>query len=135
MNVTNTTLNRLMQKHNIKSDYALAKLLKVGPGSLSNWRKGKSQMADPIAIRAATLLGVEPGAMLAQLQEERATDDTSRKLWRQIADRLRHTAATLLFGILGIFAGFSHSPAARAASVDVQAMHIMVKDLMFYPRP
>lgn len=115
MNVTNRTLDALAAKYKIKSDYGLAKLMGVTPGSLSNWRKGKSQMADEPAIRAAMLLDEDAGQLLANLQAERAETDETRKIWRQIAGRLRRGAAVVAIGIAGIL-GLSHTPTARASS-------------------
>jgi plasmid maintenance system antidote protein VapI len=122
MNVTNRTLDRLMARYGIKSDYGLAKLMDVTPGSVSNWRKEKSQMADGPAIKAAALLDDDPGELLAHLQEERAETEEARKAWRHIAGRLRRSAAVLIIGTAA-FGAISHAPPARA---DSPAMYIML---------
>ncbi|MET0498117.1 MAG: DUF3693 domain-containing protein [Steroidobacteraceae bacterium] len=116
MNVTNRTLDRLMQKYGIKSDYGLAKKIGVTPGSVSNWRKEKTQMADAPAMEVAKLLEIDAGELLAELQAERADSPATRAAWEQIAGRLRQTAATIALGIARFF-GFFHAQTARA-SVD-----------------
>lgn len=124
MNVTNRTLDALMARYAIKSDYGLAKLIGVTPGSVSNWRKEKSQMADGPALKVAELLDIDGGELLAKLQEERAEDEDTKKAWRQIAGRLRKTAAVVTIGIAGIL-GLSQAPTARAASQE-SAVHCIL---------
>lgn len=125
MNATNRTLDRLADRYTARSNYALAKLLDVSQATVGNYRHEKTGMSDDIAIKAAELLQEDACALVAALQEERAETDAARKVWRQIAGRLRRTAAVVTIGIAGIL-GFSHSPTSQAASSESTRINIMV---------
>ncbi|MCR9639669.1 transcriptional regulator [Vibrio alginolyticus] len=56
MNYTNALLDRVKAKYELGSDYQLAKKLEVGPGRVSNWRKGTCSMDWDVAFQIADLL-------------------------------------------------------------------------------
>lgn len=97
----------------IPSDYRLARFLGVTDNTVSNWQHGRRRPDDAMALRLAELAGVDPGAVLAGLAAERATDAGAAAAWRSVAARLASTAAALLvaFGIGG-------GPDAHAGQLD-----------------
>lgn len=104
-------LDLAKQRHGV-SDYGLCKLLGVGTSTLSNYRNGRSRPDDRMARRLAELADLDPGQVAAWLQVERAKDDDSRAMWRDIAERLaRTTVVGLVAGI-----GVSITPDAGAMS-------------------
>lgn len=127
MNISNSVLDQLMEKYGLSSDYGVAKLMGVGRGSVSNWRNGRSQMADEVAIRAAALLGIDHKPLLAELQAERATDEASREAWRQIAFELHRAGIAITIIFAGIL-GFWHAPVARATTEVAQTFNIMTNN-------
>jgi transcriptional regulator with XRE-family HTH domain len=84
-NVTNDLLDEVREAHGLTSDYALAQLLGVGPAAISNYRRGRSQMSDDMALRVAKLLGRPPAPILAQIAAERAKDPEVAHVWREAA--------------------------------------------------
>lgn len=72
----------------LESDYRLAKLLGVLPQTVSNYRSGRSQLSDEIAVRLAALMGRHPGHMLASLAADRAKHPDVAKAWQEVAKML-----------------------------------------------
>jgi predicted transcriptional regulator len=120
VNTTNRILDRLAARFSLTSDYGLSKLLNVTRGAVSSWRNEKSGMAEDVAIRAAMLLDEDAGPLLAELRAERADTDEARKTWKQIAGRLRRSAAAILAGI--VILGMSHNDQATATTLDSAMM-------------
>lgn len=84
-NTSTDLLDDVREAKGITSDYKLAKLLGVLPQTVSNYRNGRAQMNDEIALRAATMLGRAPGPLLAQLAAERAKNPEVAKVWKESA--------------------------------------------------
>lgn len=91
MNATNEVLDRIKSKHNLSSDYALAKLMNVGQSCISNYRKNRSQFDDKKAFAAAKLAEIDPVELLAKLHKERAANDDDFGVWDEI-EKNRKTA-------------------------------------------
>lgn len=125
MNTTNRTLDLLAKKHGITSDYGLGKLLEVSRNTISNYRHERSSFSDSTAIKAAELLGDDPGELMAQLQAERADSEETAAMWKRIAVRLRHAAAVGVIGIAGIIGFFSPTPSQAATQANSPSMYIM----------
>jgi hypothetical protein len=66
------------------------------------------------------LLDEDAGPLLAELRAERADTDEARKTWKQIAGRLRRSAAAILAGI--VILGMSHNDQATATTLDSAMM-------------
>jgi plasmid maintenance system antidote protein VapI len=84
-NVTNTLLDEVREIKGVTSDYALAKLLGVRPQTVSNYRRGRTQMSDEMALRAARMMDRRLAPLLAELAAERATNPEIAKTWREAA--------------------------------------------------
>jgi transcriptional regulator with XRE-family HTH domain len=84
-NVTTAILNALKAEKALRSDYKVAKLLRVRQQTISNYRSGRTQMSDEIAYRAARILRRVPGVLLLKLAAERATNRVIARVWRQCA--------------------------------------------------
>lgn len=90
--IRNTTTNFLDEIRKFKglvSDYALAKLLRVRQQTITNYRRGRTQMNDKIATRAAHMMGEPPAPLLVQLAAERAKDPEAAKVWKELARSLK----------------------------------------------
>lgn len=91
MTVENTTtdlLDAVKEEKGIPSDYALAKRLGLKPQTLSNYRKGRTQMSDETAVAMAGMIDRAPAPILAQLASERARSPEVAKIWREAAKAL-----------------------------------------------
>lgn len=82
LNATTALVDEFKQAKGVPSDYALAKLLNVRQQTVSNYRSGRTQMSDEIALRVAEALGRPAAAVLAQLAAERAKNPEVAKVWK-----------------------------------------------------
>lgn len=87
-NTTTDLLDEVKKAEGIQSDYALAKRLDVLPQTISNYRHGRTQMSDEIAVAMATMVGRPAAPILAQLASERAKSPDVAKIWREAAKAL-----------------------------------------------
>jgi plasmid maintenance system antidote protein VapI len=83
--VTTSLLDEVLEAKGVVSDYALAKLLQVRQQTISNYRNGRSQMSDVIAMRVARMMGRSPAPILIQLAAQRAKDSEVAKVWKELA--------------------------------------------------
>lgn len=67
------------------SDYRLAKVLQVSHATIWGYTKKGRAMDDPVAIRCANLLELDPVYVVACCHAERSTDVESTKLWQEVA--------------------------------------------------
>jgi transcriptional regulator with XRE-family HTH domain len=86
----NQYLDDVKTRHNLSTDYALAKTLAVSHGTISNYRKGRSVMDPTLAVKVAELLNLNPLVVIAAAELERARRDDVKKVW------LRYAAALML---------------------------------------
>ena len=87
-NTSTDLLDEVRKARSISSDYAMAKYLDVQPQTISNYRHGRSQMSDEIAVAMAALIDRAPAPILAQLASERAKSPEVAKVWRDAAKAL-----------------------------------------------
>jgi plasmid maintenance system antidote protein VapI len=90
-NTTTDLIDAVKEAKGIRSDYALAKRLGVLPQTISNYRHGRTQMADEIAVAMATMIDRAPAPILAQLAADRAKSPEVAKIWREAAKSLART--------------------------------------------
>lgn len=104
----------LKTKTGAGSDYALAKTLGVTRQAVSNYRTGAKTFSDEIALKAASLLEIEPGIILAAVHAERAKTEAEKSAWKMMFERLGGVAAMVACGIM--LSGFY--PAESRASTE-----------------
>lgn len=101
---TNHYLDEVKLRHDLASDYALAKLLNVSPSRIGNYRGSRAIMDNTICVKVAELLAKNPMEVIAAAELERAKRDDVKKVW------LRYAAAL----ILAVSAGAPQDGAARS---------------------
>ena len=69
------------------SDYRLAKVLQIRHGTIWGYLKKGRTMDDPVAIKCAKLLDLDPHYVVACCHAERSTDIEAVKVWQEIAER------------------------------------------------
>ena len=107
MTKTQYYILKLKEKYNIKSDYAVAKLLKIRTSSMTNYKNGRS-MSNSVAIKTAELLNIKPELIVAELEADRATTKEEKALWQSIASRV---AVLIILALpFHITPGNSHAP-------------------------
>lgn len=84
-NTTTDLMDTVKETKGIRSDYALAKRLGVLPQTISNYRHGRTQMADEIAVAMASMIDRPPAPILAQLAADRAKSPEVAKIWKEAA--------------------------------------------------
>lgn len=91
-------LDVLKAKKELKSDYALAKLLDTSRQVISHYRNGKGGFDEEMAIKVANFLGIPPGYVIACVHEERTKRPEVKRIWHEIAKAL---APVFVAGIIG----------------------------------
>jgi plasmid maintenance system antidote protein VapI len=84
-NTTTDLIDAVKEAKGIQSDYGLAKRLGVLPQTISNYRHGRTQMADEIAVAMAAMIDRAPAPILAQLAADRAKSSEVAKIWKEAA--------------------------------------------------
>ena len=124
-------IDAIRAKHNLPSDYAAKKLLSVSRATISNYRTGKQFFDDAVALRAAELLDLSPGHVLACIHEERAKRPQVKAAWHQVARALAPSLLVFLAGALGATPQISQG----SGLVRDVAMYIMSNRRRIRPDP
>jgi len=117
METTNQLLDRVKAEYDIKSDYALAPLLRCSRAAVSNYRTRGTLLSDELAIWVADLLNEDRAYILACVAYERAKSDVAKTAWAHMADvAKRYGAAAVLALLLAPPLAISFSEKASANS-------------------
>lgn len=98
MKTTAEFLNEIKIKYNLKSNYALAKLMQQTETSISRWIHGRTTLSDESALQVADLLEIDPAYVVACVHAERASDKT-RKIWERMATLTAGLAALVILSV------------------------------------
>lgn len=110
-------LDRVREAHDLKSDYAISKLLNSSTQLIANWRNGRSLPDEKHCQKLAELAGLDPDVLIAQINAQRSKDEDSRAIWYRIAERLQMTAGVAASAVFAVcFATGFVAGDARAAS-------------------
>jgi len=86
-------LDAVKARHQLTSDYQLAKFLGVRQATISGYRNGSRALDETMAMKVAAALALDPAHVLACIAAERAKDEAIKKAWRRAAAA---TAAAVL---------------------------------------
>lgn len=100
--------------HRLSSDYKLALVMGVKPTTLANYRNGKTLPDARVIGLICDLTGDDAAILAAEIEEQRANTDEARALWHQVAQRLQAAAATAVFAVAFVVAGWVGSPMGDA---------------------
>lgn len=115
---TSDFVDAIRLRHDLRSDYMVAKLLDVAPNYVSQWRRGRNTMGDDTCMKVAELLELRPEYVLACVAAERAKSESVREAWER--------AAAALAACLALAVGLAvPSPAPAAGGPAGGAVHIM----------
>lgn len=92
---TNDILDMIQERHSITSDNKLATALGVTRQTISSYRTHRTHLKGETALRAAKLLGVSAGVVLAWSESERAREPAVKIAWDQAAALLLQISETL----------------------------------------
>jgi transcriptional regulator with XRE-family HTH domain len=109
MHTTRNFLKDLKQRHGLKTDGDLHRLLGVSRERISKYQQGHDHFGDEMCIQVAELLDLNPAYVLACVAAERTKSESARKAWRHVAAA---TAAALIAAVSVQIAqgGFSEMP-------------------------
>lgn len=93
-------LDRARDAQGVKSDYALCKRSGLRANSVSHWRNGHGLPDETACEKLATLAGLDPDVVVAQVNAMRANEPQARAIWERIAARLSVAAGSLSTVIL-----------------------------------
>ena len=89
MKTTNDYLDALRAHFNATSDYQLTKHIKdLSRARISSYRTGKTKFDDYMCMQTAEILGLDPLAVIADIQAERESRPHVREYWIQLAHKL-----------------------------------------------
>lgn len=80
-------LELVKRKLNLPSDYALAKVLGVTRGAISQMQLGKSGLGDETAVKIAEILGVASARVLIDVHMERSKAPEVRAAWAGLMEK------------------------------------------------
>jgi plasmid maintenance system antidote protein VapI len=92
-------LDQAKKKANIESDYALAKILGVTSGNLSNIRTGKAHPSNEVAVKLATLGKMEEMMVIAEIEYRTANKPEKKKFWKHYIESRGITAVIAMCAI------------------------------------
>lgn len=82
-------LDRIKERHSLKSDYAVCKAFGLSPQNVSGWRKGRSHPDEKMCQILAEAAGIDPLVLAAHMQAQRSKTEEARSLWAMVAERLQ----------------------------------------------
>ncbi|MFO1436445.1 MAG: helix-turn-helix domain-containing protein [Gammaproteobacteria bacterium] len=86
-------LDQIKKTHHVTTDAALARLLRVTPTAVRDYRKGRAHFGPETALRVAELLDLPPEKISAAMMAARSPNEETKKRWVKAA------AAVVLVGI------------------------------------
>jgi len=112
-------LDLVIEKHDLKSDRQLAKLLEVSHHTIHCFRHSRNLPADNTMIRIANLAEIDPRVALAELGFLRSAwknDPETAAVYKSILTALPRIAAML--AIVAVFCGFPSDKASAFIDYD-----------------
>jgi len=93
-------LDECKRKLNMPSDYQLAKKIDWSTGALCDVRKGKRPIPPIIAYKIGEILGIDGGAVMADLEAQQEKDPKKRAYWKSFLNRAAAATLVIAFGII-----------------------------------
>lgn len=100
MKTTIEYLDDVKQRLEIKSDYELAKFLKVPRGTISRYQGKQRVIDDYTAAKIAEALGINPMEVIAAANAEREKDEKRKDYWRKVFASCAAACLLLMAGTL-----------------------------------
>lgn len=133
MNTTVEFLDAVKAKTGLPSDYAIAPVLGVTRSAVSKYRNGKDFLGEETALRVAHILDLEPAAVLAAIQAEKAKTDEGKAAWKLIYEKLGGIAASVAMAAI-LFPG-SPTPASAATKELSNSVYYVKSRRRLNPNP
>lgn len=108
-------LDEARQHLDVTTDYALAKKLEIPNNYLADYRRGKRTPDAYACARLADALGVDPLALLAQVEAATEKNEARRNYWRAVSERV---GAGIVAGLLVVFSVLPNNSDAQGVDGD-----------------
>lgn len=119
-------LELIKDRHSLKSDYQVCKLLDLSTALVSGWRSGRTHPDERMCQKLAEAAGIDPLVLTAAMQAQRSKTAEARSMWEQIAERLAlaaHGATAAIFAA-AIAIGLIAADAGPASAGEAQAFNL-----------
>ena len=120
-------LNRIKERHGLKSDYQICKMIETSTALMSGWRSGKSLPDERYCQKLAEAAGIDPLVLAASMQSQRSKTEEARSLWAMVAERLQmlpQALAAAMFAVLfatSFIAADAHAQGAQQVAASISA--------------
>lgn len=118
-------VQKVRDLYDIKSDYGLAKALKISRNAISAHKHKRSKhFSEETAYKIAEMLNVDPAYVMACLAAERAKDERVRETWQRVSKMMRVGVIAI---VVSIFVPMKPAEASTAVSIshNTNVVHIM----------
>lgn len=88
MNYSQTLLTKLKDAQGLASDNRVAQILGCTRQHISLIKKGKSGLSEEMAIKVATMAGIDPKSALISVMFDRAESEEMREVLKQIEEKI-----------------------------------------------
>lgn len=105
----------------IESDYALGKAIDLSWKTIPAVRSGKRAMPLDVAYRIAITLDLDPARVVADLAEQRETNEKRRDFWRSFLSRVICIGALLIHTLAFLPSNISGSAPALSGGKNRRA--------------
>lgn len=109
----------------IPSNYRLARVMGVTDNTLNNWQSGRVLPSEGAILTLASMAGVDPGPVLAEVAAMRQPEGALRAAWLAIAARLRQAGHVAAGVIVALFIGTGGGPDAPAIDGASTASNVL----------
>lgn len=109
MKTTAEYLDAIKARHHLPSDYAVAKMLGITRAAVSRYRNNEGTFDDPVSIRAAELLDLDPEEVILSGYVARAKDDRVRAALARLARRAGYAGSVAYASIAALSPDVAHA--------------------------
>ncbi len=131
MKNTQFYINEIKNSQNITSDYAVSKLLKVSPQTMSKYKAGRSTLDSDTALIVAELLNISPFEILANIKASKSKKPELAKKWEQLAKQASHIAAAVILSVVVMLAGAETAIDSPFILKEISILSIMLSSVLF----
>ena len=110
----NELLDLAKDRANLKSDYALSKVLGITTGNISNMRKGRTHPSNEEAVKLATLANLDEMQVIAEIEMRNAKNPKKKEFWKHYIESRGITAC---LGLTAMAISLALTPEKAEASI------------------
>lgn len=89
-------IEKVKKEAGIKSDYALAKILKISTARMSDYKAGRVRPDTYTLTKMALLLNVEPIEIIAEYEADNEKNEDKKEFWQSFRSHIGKAAVIML---------------------------------------